>query len=126
MPKADQHRLPSVAAYAQALDTLNLSSKHRRLLACHFRAHKHTITATHLAKLVGYKNYRAINLQYGRLGKRLGDALGAAYRPPSKAQASYSIATFIPPDEDHPDWEWKMHAPLAEALRERRWHLEHH
>jgi len=76
-----------------------------------------------LAKFVGYKNYRDIDLQYGKLGKRLGDALGAPYRPPAGVQASYAIATFIPPDEDHPDWEWKMHGPLAEALRELKWHL---
>ena len=123
MPKFDSHRMPSVASYVRALKSLSLSDRHRALLAFHFRAHRHTATASHLAKFVGYKNYRDIDLQYGKLGKRLGDALGAPYRPPAGVQASYAIATFIPPDEDHPDWEWKMHGPLAEALRELKWHL---
>ena len=122
MTTRDNHRLPSVETYRNALSTLSLSPKHRLLLATHFLAHKHTITASHLAKLDGYKNYRGINLQYGKLGKRIGDALGASYRPPNGAQASYSMATFIKPDEDHPDWEWKMHGPLAEAVRELTWH----
>lgn len=119
MAKTRNHALPSVAAYRRALSTVApLHRNHVALLTHHLRSHRHTVTATHLAKLVGYRSYRAVNLQYGRLGKRLGDALGAAYKPPAGAQASYSIATFLRPDEDHPDWEWKMHGPLVEALRE--------
>jgi hypothetical protein len=119
--------LPSVAEYKKALTALQstLHPNHRLLLKFHFRSHRHTATATHLAKLIAYRGgHRAINLQYGKLGKRIGDALGSSYRPPKGAQASYSIATFIPPDEDHPDWEWKMHGVLAEALRELKWPLK--
>jgi hypothetical protein len=117
--------LPSVSNYRSALNSLRatLHNNHRLLLKAHFRSHKHTATASHLSRLIGYSSYRAINLQYGKLGKRLGFALGKSYRPPQGAPASYAIATFIAPDEDHPDWEWKMHGPLAEAIRELKWPL---
>ena len=117
--------LPTVADYVRALTKLKprLHKNHQRLLKHHFRSHKHTITATHLAKLLDYKSYRAVNLQYGRLGAKLGAALGSAYKPPKGAQASNSIASFIPPDAHHPDWEWCMHEPLAQALRELKWPL---
>jgi hypothetical protein len=122
MPKSRQFALPTVANYRRALTALAPSHpNHKKLLRHHFRSHRHTVTATHLAKLVGYRSYRAINLQYGKLGRRIGLALGLAYDPPPGAQASYSIATFIRPDEDRPDWEGKMHGPLAEALRELKW-----
>lgn len=118
--------LPSVAEYKRALTSLRarLHPNHQKLLKSHFRSHRHTATASHLAKLVGYSGYRAINLQYGKLGKRIAIAIGGSYRPPKSAPASYAIATFLPPDEDHPDWEWKMHGPLAEALRELKWPLQ--
>jgi hypothetical protein len=71
-------KLPSVAAYKRALTRLQaegIPQSHLKLLRAHYRAYEHTANATHLAKLVGYRNYRPVNLQYGKFGKRLTKAL---------------------------------------------------
>jgi hypothetical protein len=110
-----------VKRYKRALLELEptMAPRHRELLVAHYRAHRHTSNATQLAKLVGYKRFSSVNLQYGKLGQKLTAAL--KWKPPQKAQASYSIASFYPPSIEHRDWEWHMHPELAQALRELGW-----
>lgn len=115
------NEVPTVERYKAALMKMSkkLSPKHRDMLLEHCRAPGHCITANELAKKVGYKNYSAVNLQYGTLGYNLAEAM--SWNGPSEAQASYSIASFIPPDSEHPEWRWEMHDALARALRELNW-----
>ena len=113
IPTRDQYRAGLAALRKK------LPEKHRQMLIEHYRAPGHCVTAEELAKKVGYKNYSAVNLQYGTLGYNLGKAMG--WNTPPDAQASYSIASFIPPDAQHREWRWVMHEPLAEALEELKW-----
>jgi hypothetical protein len=89
------------------------------MLIEHYRAPAHCLTANELAARVGYKNYSAVNLQYGTLGKHLCEAMN--WTPPPPAQASFSIACFLPPDEKHKQWRWEMHEALAKAMEELGW-----
>jgi hypothetical protein len=116
-----EERLPTREQYLKGLKALGLTMppKHRQMLIEHYRAPGHTITADALAKKVGYKNYSAVNLQYGTLGFNLVKAMG--WSTPPDAQASCSIAYFLPPDGEHTEWRWVMHDPLVEALEELRW-----
>lgn len=41
------------------------------MLKAHANAPRHVTTASQLAKAVGYKNYRATNLQYGKFAHRV-------------------------------------------------------
>jgi hypothetical protein len=114
-------RLPTVEQYKAGLTKLapNLNPKHREMLLEHYQAPHHCLTANELATRVGYKNYSAVNLQYGRLGKHLCEAMD--WTPPPPAQASFSLAWFLAPDENHKEWRWEMHEALANALEELDW-----
>jgi hypothetical protein len=113
--------LPTAEQYKTALtnQAKQMPAKHREMLLEHYRAPGHCITASELAKKVGYKNYSAVNIQYGTLGYNLGAAM--KWTRPVEAQASYSIASFIRPDHENREWRWEMHEELAKALEELGW-----
>jgi 5-methylcytosine-specific restriction protein A len=118
------HELPPVPAtdeYRRALARLGmLSDLHLRLLRAHYFAPEHKATATELAQAVGFDNWRPVNLQYGLLGEKLRVALN--YAPGDHAQASYSLASFVPPGEEaNSEWVWVMHPELAQALETLGW-----
>ena len=47
---------------------LLVNQKWVKLLRTHYHASNRTISATQLAKTVGYGGYQGVNLQYGKLG----------------------------------------------------------
>lgn len=123
-PRSLMPKLPAVPAmerYRDALRTLaySMPPKHRQLLLLHYRAPDHVITAAELAKVVGYANYRAVNLQYGTLGANL--AARMKWTVPPGCQESYSIASFQEPTEDNPHWLWIMHPEVAAAIETLGW-----
>ncbi len=61
----------SVDAYQKSLKEINLSDNQRAMLRAHYHAPDRRITMTKLAMAVGYPNYSAANLQYGKLAKKL-------------------------------------------------------
>ncbi len=68
---------PTVDAFVDALQSLRpLAKHHREILAHHYNAPEHTATATQLADAMGYENYRAINLHYGKFSVLLCEKLG--------------------------------------------------
>jgi hypothetical protein len=70
--------------YTRALGTVigeGLPVKHLHLLRAHCEAPKRKRTNDRLAKAVGYANYRAANLQYGRLAHRVATELGVRQKP---------------------------------------------
>jgi len=112
--------LPSVEAYRRVLAQLEteLPKCQVELLRAHYRFPAHSATACQLAEVVGFENWRAVNLQYGLLGKSLRNALD--YH--GEGQASYVIASFVAPDKpENNDWLWIMHTELAHALEEIGW-----
>lgn len=64
---------PTVDAYRAALKTGDhwLTKKQRKMLQAHLRAPHHTMTATELAKAVGFPTYSGVNLHYGFLASKI-------------------------------------------------------
>ena len=112
-------RIPSAAAYRRALSSLRsqMTKSQVGMLRAHFLASDRTVTATYLAKAVGFRSYRATNISYGSFAARLGDELGV--RLPIRVGV---LATFIPPKlSESGEWELVMRGQLAEALGTLRW-----
>ena len=111
--------LPSAAAYQGALAMLrpSLTAGHVAMLRAQYRAPAFTITARELAAAAGYKNFNGANLQYGKLGKRLREALQFY----GGGQEAFVLSMFYTPTEQHPEWRFVMHPPVIEALRQLGW-----
>ena len=114
-PQHDADLIPASSRYVVALEKIatRLTPKRLRMIRAHYCAPDRTLTATQLAKAAGYKNYRAVNLQYGLLGKKLAALMG--WKVPEGAQASFACAAFYRTDAEE-DWLWEMHPAFAEAL----------
>jgi len=109
MPSKDY--APTRQQFETALNQLNLTSLQERLLAIHAQAHKHTLTATELAHLVGYKNKATANAQYGRLGRLVGAALNI------KNDLELPVAHLVDfGRNDQQEITWVLRTPLAEAV----------
>jgi hypothetical protein len=65
----------------QALAREGMPESHRALLQAHFNAPHHTVTWARLAKSVHYANGNAVNLQYGKLARRVAELLGFGAPP---------------------------------------------
>jgi hypothetical protein len=68
---------PTRDAYRAALKTGDywLTKKQRELLQAHRRAPNHTITATELAKPVGFPTYGGVDLHYGYLASKIAERM---------------------------------------------------
>lgn len=120
MAKSKLPPVPSPESYKEALLRLRytLPQKHLQMLIAHYHSPNHTVTATQLAKAVGYKSFRAVNLQYGQLGRKLRDIMEYGAEGPT----SYVIASFLPPGaEGNAEWLWIMHREVARALEDLNW-----
>ena len=88
-----------------------------RMLEIHLGRARHRITAESLARRVGYKNWKAVNLHYGKVGTYLSSV--THYKP---GQASSAFAVFYAPrGASRPQWIWDMLPEVAVALKELAW-----
>lgn len=113
---------PSAEAYERALRSIGpLADAHLAMLEAQYQAQDRTVTADALADAVGYANHGAVNLQYGTLGRRLGEALGAS-RPdlnkPTERAGWYYLSEGVRRDGA---FLWRMHPPVADALERLGW-----
>jgi len=124
MPQTHTIRTPTVRQYVAAFKALDdrkaISPKQRAMLAHHHAASAHSVSATLLARKAGYKNYRAANSQYGRLGCKI------AAEIPVHLPAGYSgvgvIVDFVEPryaGNEH--WLWVLRPNVAKALERLGW-----
>lgn len=73
---ADDYRRAFEAVRAEGMP-----DNHLALVRAHFAAPDHTATWAQLATAVGYVNGKAVNLQYGRLARRVAQRLGVSEPP---------------------------------------------
>lgn len=66
----------TVDDYVAAFCSINILPHHLKMLQVHYYAPDHSLTATQMSKAMGYKNFNASNLHYGKLGKLVGEFLG--------------------------------------------------
>ena len=86
-----------------------------RMLTTHSSILNEDITASEMARAVGYKNFNAANLHYGKLGKRLANSLGIDI---DENYCVFVLATF---EYDGHEWHWIMRPQVKQALSQVRW-----
>jgi hypothetical protein len=119
----DLHKLevPSAGEYARAFRAIEtqITPKQRELLEIHYSAPARVISATRLADSVGFKEYRAVNLQYGKLGDLVAKELG--YDLGERVRAGMLIEFVDPEYAGNVHWLWVLRAPVVQALEDLGW-----
>jgi len=112
-------QLPSAAEYRIAFASVLPGSpqSHQAMLDAHLNAAENRITATELARAAGYAGYEAANLQYGKLARRICEAL--QFTPPvgnsGEPTFTYVLATSMKTPSQ--DWVWTLHEVVVVALQ---------
>ena len=110
--------IPSVQDYKRALVAIEpIANSRLELLKFHYHCPQRTVTASELAEAVGYKSWRATNLQYGTLADELCKVLNRS--PETRLDL---LATFTRPEagtEEH--WKIHMRPEAAQAILELGW-----
>jgi hypothetical protein len=110
--------VPTSKAYKRSILALRpIHDSHLEILKTHFLAPAHTITATELATAVGYKNYNAVNLQYGTFADRLCQSLGKI--PDTRLSILVTFEKDGFDREEH--WKLVMRPEVVQALTELGW-----
>ncbi len=118
-PEDRAFRLASTISASQFLAVLrNLESQftqaQKEMLLGHVNARSHEISMGHLAVLAGYSGFEAANVQYGKVGSLLAEALGIH----GLSQKTQMIGTASRNQDDSGHWQWKMRPALVEALKQ--------
>lgn len=122
MAKRRSTEVPSVEEYKRALQGIEatLPKAHRAMLVANYNSKARTITTKELAKAVGFRNYNAAVLQYGRLGHRLCELL--RYTPTMRMSNGNEVWTSVladaPPEGPADEWEWSLRPEVAQAMEE--------
>jgi len=123
--------LTTAHQYKQALikvrDKHHISGDHNylKLLRMQGNADSETTTATRMAEHVGFENFNAANLHYGKYAHLVAEALG--YTPEKRKDGTYmwwmTFSSGNAANEDSMDghFEFVMHPELRNALLEMRW-----
>ena len=114
-------RVPTVGEYAAALRAIEsrITPKQRELLERHHAAPARVISATRLAEEVGFENYGAVNLQYGKLGAEVARALGIEL--PDRVMVGILVDFVDPQYAANEHWLWVMRPNVALALESLGW-----
>jgi hypothetical protein len=109
--------LVSAERFAKALSQLDVpGGRQLEFLQLHMEAPGKTSTATNLAAAAGYRNWNALNLQYGLLAKRIGRQLGR-----KRENLSLLVEFTRPKDVSNEHWLLHMRTEFAEALVSAGW-----
>lgn len=119
--------MPTTEDFKAVFDILQIDGKltdaHKKMLCAHLCSPKQIITASKLALAAGYVNFRQANLEYGKLGRKVGERLN--YFPRIKngrAIPTWCIATGTSKSanpEGH--YEWTLRPEVKEALEKLGW-----
>jgi hypothetical protein len=104
--------------YVSAFSKLKIEAYHLQMLKANYNAPDRMLTATELAKAVGYENYGAVNLHYGKLGHQVGTLLGWEPLPKYKLEV---LVDFKKPDQERQEWRWILKPNVAEAMERLGW-----
>lgn len=121
-----QMTIPNANAYQQALTQITITDKQKSMLMAHFHAINRTVTYTELAVAGGDDNYGAANIQYGSLGRLLGEKLNFDFvdldEKSGKKFYSSSIGMGVPTAYKSTDeFQLVMHHELAKAIEALGW-----
>jgi hypothetical protein len=116
--------VPTAVQYANALKEIVMTEKQKAMLLFHYRAHNRTVTYTELARTAGFDDYKRANLQYGKLGRALGEELDMNFAVSAKTGDlfySSAIGADNPFKPTETDYELVMHHELAKAIDALGW-----
>jgi hypothetical protein len=120
----DEIPVPTVEQYKAAFAGLqmrnSISRKQQEMLKAHHDAPAHSISATKLATTVGYKSYRAVNSQYGRLARKVISELGITL-PRGYVAVGILVGFVNPGYAENPHWLWVLRPNVAKALEQLGW-----
>ena len=113
------------AALLAVRDRVGISPKDLAILRAHCRAPNHMISTTQLAGELGYSNYGAVNMAYGKLAHDVADALHYSPKPNASGDLHW-WRTLAYGNDDSPQTEdghygWIMRPELVQALKEMNW-----
>ena len=83
----DENKYGNTSDYLKALKVLKMkgiAKHHISMLNAHLKASGHAVTWENLAKQIGYRQGRAVNLHYGKFAKRICEQLGLKDKPIDK------------------------------------------
>lgn len=111
--------IPTVDEYVSGLSAIRsrINESQLRLLQEQYRAPNRTVTATHLAEVLGISGRGAINLMYGRLGRLFCEATGFEPNPHSW----WSVWSTGYEQRNPYRFFWQMHPEVAQALEVLGW-----
>ena len=115
------YQIPDKKKFIKALNAIatQLPKSYIELLKAHYRAPKHRITASELANAVGYHNYKAANLNYGKLASIIMDQFGIAKS--EKVNIEFLVRFVMPGDQGNEEIIWVLRPEVASALEELNW-----
>ncbi len=116
--------VPTASQYVHALQEIAMTEKQKTMLLFHYSAHNRTVTFTELASAGGYADYNTANLQYGKLGRVLGEELEMIFAINGKTGAPFnssSIGADNPFKAPESEYELVMHHELAKAIEALGW-----
>jgi hypothetical protein len=114
-------KIPAAAEFRAAFLALRpYPDKHLQFLKFHYAAPDFTITATDLAKAVGYAKHNAINLQYGKLAERFCEHFG---QKPEKPETNLTIliTDYSLADKSNEHAQLTLRPEVVEALAGLSW-----
>jgi uncharacterized protein YPO0396 len=97
----------------------SLSAAQVAMLQANYRAPERTITADELAKVAGFKNHNAANLQYGLVGKAIHELTRCELQKDGNGAVLMTSAIAIGLDKASEDgqFRWKLRDDVASALK---------
>lgn len=119
MESIDEHQ-KWVTAYKNALLTIEpeINEGQRTMLLGHYHAPDMAVSVKRLAEIAGYQGDRAGSLQYGKLARRISDAIGE----PAQGDQISMIAQWrgdLKDERGH--GQWILYDEVAQALEELGW-----
>jgi len=107
--------VPNSQRYIDALRAVhNLTDRHVQMLQIHYYSPQRTVTASQLARAMGYGEYGPVNVQYGSLARSVGERLNFLPK-------GVKLGVFVTFQHVDGEWHWEMRPELAEALEVLRW-----
>jgi predicted HNH restriction endonuclease len=104
----------TASEYVSAFHSLQLPPHYMQMLLTHYYAPNQTLTATMMAKALGYENFNAANLHYGMLGGLIGKKLGWNPLP------EFKVNVLVDFKKDK-ELLWIMKPVVAEAIKLLGW-----
>jgi len=112
--------VPGEDRYRTALLDVRISEGQRRMLLAHLR--QPVITAEELAAAAGYRGWRTANLQYGRLGHRIADALAIDVARHGRNEPLWTSSLAAGERNGFGHWLWTLYPQVAHAIEALGWH----